>query len=793
MLPCYIVHGNELDHNVHIYGWSDPRVIKNIKESDDDIKKVTSIMQPNSLIMVFGDHGATRDGHHGGDTKEELESGMFAYTKKKFTFKAFQFPQKLPIRAQELISLIGDKMNHTFLNRDAFPQIDGVPTMSSIFNTPIPYSNLGVIAPELMHYDNCSVASCLYELFMDHVLNYAQVLTYVDDFANKRNTLHDQLKAMQEPFVPLKANILDIMQRAPMVLKTEEDYVNSQTYTMSEQSTKEYLKFVDDMFEVMIFVREKIQANSGIFKSQWSNMNQLLLYTNLVIRFFVTLLIIGVIVLLYVSLERGVADIFTTQFATVYAAIGSVVFFAFVLMNQQYMDLSLVMVYAGIALAVAIVCKLCWKYKSEIVTLVKSDVYKMPTVIAGLLMFLEFIAHTNHVLMQHTIVLYFSYTAIACYVVIVACKRPEKWTIFAAAVGLALLCRAIISFPSFKVDTNYLICSLIPSIIFFIGVIYLMCKKTPSGLNTIARAALLGIFVASFVGMMHYQIGELDGSFKSNYFTYIILPRSIFILTVAQFAYLLLSLYFRCLLWKNEPYKAQRIYAFFLFLSTSILPSLLMMVGPYQQIYFLALYLIAQGLNYTLEKIGQANTLFHYVLYTSIMRVIYSITGHTLDFMALKIQRAFVGFPEFSTGINFGLAFFETVGVFSFMLVIVPTICMTPKLNDVANDYKECMQSDMEAVEMVSPSHPSNESKLEITKPREIQHIEEWKIETIMLKNYLAILLDFEMVHNGFTRYLVSNFNGMFFMVSPIEFTFRFIDWYIYIQIFIYAYILGKI
>jgi hypothetical protein len=44
-------------------------------------------MTPNSLLIVLGDHGMTEDGNHGGSSKEETDTVIYAYLKsenKKF-------------------------------------------------------------------------------------------------------------------------------------------------------------------------------------------------------------------------------------------------------------------------------------------------------------------------------------------------------------------------------------------------------------------------------------------------------------------------------------------------------------------------------------------------------------------------------------------------------------------------------------------------------------------------------------------------------------------------------------
>jgi phosphatidylinositol glycan class O len=40
-------------------------------------------MDNDTTLLVFGDHGMTDDGNHGGASREELRSILFAYRKNK--------------------------------------------------------------------------------------------------------------------------------------------------------------------------------------------------------------------------------------------------------------------------------------------------------------------------------------------------------------------------------------------------------------------------------------------------------------------------------------------------------------------------------------------------------------------------------------------------------------------------------------------------------------------------------------------------------------------------------------
>lgn len=44
-------------------------------------------MDEDTTLLVFGDHGMTDDGNHGGASLNELRSVLFSYSKKGFPFK----------------------------------------------------------------------------------------------------------------------------------------------------------------------------------------------------------------------------------------------------------------------------------------------------------------------------------------------------------------------------------------------------------------------------------------------------------------------------------------------------------------------------------------------------------------------------------------------------------------------------------------------------------------------------------------------------------------------------------
>jgi len=44
-------------------------------------------MDNDTILVVFGDHGMTEEGTHGGSSDREIRSALFSYSKKGFPMK----------------------------------------------------------------------------------------------------------------------------------------------------------------------------------------------------------------------------------------------------------------------------------------------------------------------------------------------------------------------------------------------------------------------------------------------------------------------------------------------------------------------------------------------------------------------------------------------------------------------------------------------------------------------------------------------------------------------------------
>ncbi|KAL7720911.1 GPI ethanolamine phosphate transferase 3 [Entamoeba marina] len=112
-----IAHFLGVDHIGHYYIPDHPVMKDKLIQINDIFARVFDQLPENTLCMVFGDHGVTEEGNHGGSTPEELDAALFIYDKRK--------------------------RNGGMDDINSVTQVDIVPTLSLALGLPIPYSNTG--------------------------------------------------------------------------------------------------------------------------------------------------------------------------------------------------------------------------------------------------------------------------------------------------------------------------------------------------------------------------------------------------------------------------------------------------------------------------------------------------------------------------------------------------------------------------------------------------------------------------------------------------------------------------
>lgn len=122
-----IGHFLGVDHAGHRYGPDHPAMNAKLTQMDVFIRRLTSMIDDDTLLVVMGDHGMDVKGDHGGESDDEVEAALWMYSKQPFfgrTNPEFAIP---PANAK--IRPVN--------------QIDFVPTLALLLGIPIPFNNLG--------------------------------------------------------------------------------------------------------------------------------------------------------------------------------------------------------------------------------------------------------------------------------------------------------------------------------------------------------------------------------------------------------------------------------------------------------------------------------------------------------------------------------------------------------------------------------------------------------------------------------------------------------------------------
>lgn len=78
-----------VDHAGHYFNnVAHPEMQRKILDAEAILESFIKKMDEETVLLVFGDHGMTDNGGHGGESIGELRTVLFAYTKKGFPMKS---------------------------------------------------------------------------------------------------------------------------------------------------------------------------------------------------------------------------------------------------------------------------------------------------------------------------------------------------------------------------------------------------------------------------------------------------------------------------------------------------------------------------------------------------------------------------------------------------------------------------------------------------------------------------------------------------------------------------------
>ncbi|GKY92061.1 hypothetical protein MPSEU_000177600 [Mayamaea pseudoterrestris] len=201
-LEMVIVHFLGVDHVGHTYGPHNVHMDAKLQQMDHALANVLDQVDASNsscqAVLIFGDHGMTEDGNHGGGTEEEVSAALFVHVSPACE------DMNEAIALERDSSLLWSA-SQTFAS---IHQIDMVSTLSMMLGLPIPFANLGSMVPSLLPgYGHLHVATSL-------ALNAAQVWRYLTIYSETANKLPlGNLKMQLDIAVSAYQNVLDALRQ----------------------------------------------------------------------------------------------------------------------------------------------------------------------------------------------------------------------------------------------------------------------------------------------------------------------------------------------------------------------------------------------------------------------------------------------------------------------------------------------------------------------------------------------------------------------------------------------------
>ncbi|XP_017078560.1 GPI ethanolamine phosphate transferase 3 [Drosophila eugracilis] len=184
-----VAHFLGVDHCGHKHGPLHEEMARKLSEMNEVIRSVVAGMDNDTTLFVMGDHGMTASGDHGGDTDDETNALLFAYSKKHRFYG-----------------------NESGSDSEMLQQIDLVPTLATILGVPIPYSNLGLVNFNIVPDLQVPHLSKFQTLLLHSWQNAQQIYQYFFQYAleNKRTFNVEQMDQLETEFILLTHRVQNI-------------------------------------------------------------------------------------------------------------------------------------------------------------------------------------------------------------------------------------------------------------------------------------------------------------------------------------------------------------------------------------------------------------------------------------------------------------------------------------------------------------------------------------------------------------------------------------------------------
>ncbi|MBW0516471.1 hypothetical protein O181_056186 [Austropuccinia psidii MF-1] len=248
-----------LDHAGHRFGASHPTIKSKLNQYNQLLTKIVNHLDDQTLLIVMGDHGMDSKGDHGGDSFNELSTALWLYSKSK----------PLINQQEDLPNWLFDK--NDFINLQpsigitrTISQIDLVPTLSLLLGIPIPFSNLGLIIPELFFHSNLAYnltsthpskpqnLSALENLLLSISINSNQLFQFLERYAGSPNSPGQDLAL----HLPLLRQLYNQTIQSSQLQNHQDTFKAHRTFGLSllSISRKIWSKFIPSLMSLGIII-----------------------------------------------------------------------------------------------------------------------------------------------------------------------------------------------------------------------------------------------------------------------------------------------------------------------------------------------------------------------------------------------------------------------------------------------------------------------------------------------------------------------------------------------------------
>ncbi|GMM33973.1 mannose-ethanolamine phosphotransferase [Saccharomycopsis crataegensis] len=312
-----------LDHVGHRYGPDNFEMVNKQKQMNEEMTKLIDSIDDDTLLVIMGDHGMDQTGNHGGDSKLELESTLFLYSKKPV------FPEIENASSQDRYNLADLDSDFKTIN-----QIDFVPSYSMLLGIPIPFNNLGRPVNEMHSVTNCYV-SCSSPTYdsrkVDHLLELIKV-----NYLNILNLQRYKLALISNdggssPLVDQDhfARFLKIVKDVDSIDSILGQFSGYSGGIVIDTEVNEMTLSEENLQEVLDFMIEYQTDSLEKFKNIWAKFNNLFIYIGITLLAFSLL----ILVLLAKTIPSIVFNQLITEFLSV---IILMIFFWLIALNATY-------------------------------------------------------------------------------------------------------------------------------------------------------------------------------------------------------------------------------------------------------------------------------------------------------------------------------------------------------------------------------------------------------------------------------------------------------------------------